>query len=133
MNLFDFEIVTPTRVVFSGKVRHVRAPGSEGYFGVLSGHTPFMTNLQIGEIKINTEAAEDYYATSGGLIEVLPHGITVLAESAEKAGEIEPERAQKAIERAKKRLEEKTPDTDLDRARLALLRGINRIRISKNR
>lgn len=130
MKTFKFEIITPQKVVVTEQVTHVRAPGIAGYFGVLAGHAPFLTALKIGEIKVNTDKLEQFYATSGGIIEVLPQGITILAETAEKADEIEVERAKWAMQRARKRLMAKARDVDLERARLALLRALNRIRVA---
>lgn len=130
--LFDLEIITPLKVLYKAKIKHVRLPGSEGYFGVLAGHEPFVTTLTTGEIKIDLENGETkYFAATGGMVEVLPNMTTILVESAEEAGEIDVERAIYAKERAERRLTEKPEDVDLDRAKLALERAINRIKISE--
>lgn len=126
---FTLEIVTPTRLVYSGEARHVRIPGVEGSFGVLDRHAPFLTALQIGGIKVESSKGTRSFATSGGIVEVLPHAVTILAETADEAGEIDLARAEAAKERAKRRLRERTPDVDLDRARRALSRATNRIRL----
>jgi len=128
---FKFEIVTPFKVVYSGEVQHIKAPGIAGYFGVLAGHTPFLTALRIGEIKVTTNNTTLYFATSGGFTEVGHDSMTVLAETAEAAGDIDLQRAQAARDRALKRLKERHPDIQLDRAHLSLFRAINRINIAK--
>lgn len=131
MKKFNLEIITPSRVVYHEQVTHVRAPGVAGYFGVLVRHAPFITALRIGEIKVSIDNFDQYFATSGGFIEVMPYGIKILAETAEKAGEIEVERAKKSMERAKKRLALKSLDINLDRARLSLLRALNRMQVAQ--
>lgn len=130
---YNLEIITPSRVVFHEQVTQVRAPGIAGYFGVLAGHTPFITALGIGEIKVSIDSTDQFFATSGGFIEVTPQGVTILVETTEKASEIEVERAQNAKERAKKRLALKSSEINPDRARAALLRALNRIRIAERR
>lgn len=133
MKKYNLEIITPSRVVFNEQVTHVRAPGVAGYFGVLAGHTPLITELRIGEIKVSIESTDQYFATSGGFIEVMPQGVTILAETAEKAGEIEVERAKNALDRAKQRLALKSSAINVERARAALHRALNRIRIAERR
>jgi len=130
--LFDLEIITPHKVLYKAKIRHVRLPGSEGYFGVLAGHEPFVTTLTTGEIKIDLENGETkYFAATGGMVEVLPNITTILVESAEEASEIDVERAIYAKERAERRLIEKPEDVDLERAKHALERAINRLKVSE--
>jgi len=127
---FKLEIVTPFRVVFSGEVNALVAPGIEGYFGVLPGHTPFLTALRVGEIKVTINNTERYFATSGGFAEVLTDTVTVLAETAEAATEIDVKRAMEAKARAERRLQEKV-GWDLDRARAALMRALNRLSVAQ--
>jgi len=129
--VFKLEIVTPFNLVFSGDVKYVRVPGVEGLFGVLDRHTPFLTALQIGEIKVEDPKDTRYFATSGGIVEVLPDSVTILAETADEAHEIDFARAEEAVKRARKRLSERKHDVDTVRAHNALYRAINRMRIAR--
>lgn len=128
---FKLEIITPFQIIYQHQVKHVRMPGTEGYFGVLAGHAPFITTLRTGEIKVDLEHETKYFATSGGTVEVLPHSVTVLVETAEEASQIDVTRALSARDRAQKRLKEKSPETDLERAKAALLRAVNRIGVAQ--
>ena len=125
------DIVTPDGLVFSEPIEHLRAPGVEGSFGVLVGHTPFMTSLAIGEVDVTQSGKVRPLATSGGFIEVNPDRTVILAETAEFAGDIDIERAKAARKRAEDRLRGKHPDTDPIRAEVGLKRAINRIRVAK--
>ena len=129
------EVVTPEKEVISEKVQIVMAPGSLGEFGILSGHTPFLTTLKTGVIKYTDENdLERFVFVSGGFAEALPDKVTVLAESAERRKNIDLDRAQKALERAEKRLEDnKKMDVEFVRAQAALERAIQRIDIAKTR
>jgi len=126
---FKLEIVTPFELVFSGMVNYVRAPGELGSFGVMDRHTPFIAALSIGEIKVQIGKQVQYYATSGGFVEVLPDSVTILAETADEAQKIDSARAKNAMTRAKERLVKYNPDIDTDRAQLSLQRAANRLRI----
>jgi F-type H+-transporting ATPase subunit epsilon len=128
--LFTLEIVTPARIEFRGEVKHVKAPGVAGYFGVLANHTPFLTAIKIGAITVQAKEKTIYFATSGGFAEVLNNKMTLLVQSAEQATNIDVHRAEEAKKRAEKRLVEKNPDIDLERAKAALLRALNRISIA---
>lgn len=127
---FSLEIVTPRKVVFKGEVASFSAPGILGGFQVLYNHAPLLSALQVGEIKFTSmEGKEVHYATSGGFVEVKDNHVVTLAETAERADEIDVERAKAAQERAQKRLMEKSKDIEIDRAHIALARAINRLRI----
>ncbi len=126
----ELEILTPERSVYRGEVLAARLPGAEGYFGVEPGHTLFLAALGIGEIKVQTAEETHYFATSGGIAEVLPHSISVLATTAEPAAAIDVHRAQQAKERAEKRLREGRQSWDVARAKAALMRALNRIRVA---
>lgn len=128
---FDLEIITPFQIIYQEKVKHIRVPGTEGYFGILANHAPFVTSLKIGEIKVDLENETKYFATSGGTVEVLPNKTTVLVETAEEATQIDVERAIYAKERAQRRLAEKVPGADLERAKDAWYRAVNRLKVSK--
>ena len=127
------EVVTPEKEVVNEPVQIVMAPGSLGEFGILSGHTPFMTSLNTGGIHYRDENGKDQYVfVSGGFAEALPDQVTVLAESAEKMEDIDSERAKEAMARAEKRLaEDRTKEkVDVARAKAALERAVIRIKIS---
>ncbi len=124
------EVVTPQKAIVSEEVESVVAPGSDGEFGVLKGHTTFLTSLKIGTLRYkDTSGKERYLFINGGFAEVLPDKVTILAESAERRKDIDVERATKAKERAEKRLAEKRKDTDLARAEVALKRAVHRLKI----
>jgi F-type H+-transporting ATPase subunit epsilon len=124
------EVVTPQKSVVSEEVEIVVAPGSEGEFGALKGHTTFLTSLKLGTLRYKgTDGKEKFVFINGGFAEVLPHKVTILAESAERRKDIDVERAMKAKERAEKRLVAKTPDTDLIRAEAALRRALHRLKM----
>jgi F-type H+-transporting ATPase subunit epsilon len=130
------EVVTPENVVVSEEAQIVASPGSLGEFGVLIGHTPFLTTLKTGIIRYTAaDGTEQYVFVSGGFAEALPDKVTVLAESAEKQQDIDVDRAKAAMDRAEKRLSEDRSKEDVDfaRARLALERAITRIRLSEMR
>ncbi len=128
------EVVTPEKIVVSEEAQIVAAPGSLGEFGVLIGHTPFLTTLNTGIIRFtNAGGQEQYVFVSGGFAEALPDKVTVLAESAEKKRDIDVERAKAAQERAEKRLAEDRSRQDIDfaRAKAALERALVRIRLAQ--
>jgi F-type H+-transporting ATPase subunit epsilon len=127
------EVVTPDKEVVNEMAQIVMAPGSLGEFGVLSGHTPFMTSLNTGAIHYRDQNGKDQFVfVSGGFAEALPDKVTVLAESAEKMEDIDPERAKAAMERAEKRLAEDRAREQVDtaRAKAAIERAVVRIRIA---
>jgi len=99
-NKILLEIVTPERLLIKEWVDDVTAPGIEGEFGVLPGHTPFLTTLKIGEISYKKENMTKYIAVSWGYAEVVPSQVTILAEAAEVAEEIDTKRAEEARARA---------------------------------
>ena len=125
------EIVTPDRLIVSEEAEEINAPGSLGDFGVLPGHTPFLTTLRAGEISYKPPKGErKYFSVSWGYAEVSPDKMIILADAAEKAEEIDLERAQKAIHRAEERLKSRVPDTDIERAEAALGRALARIQVA---
>ena len=126
------EVVTPEKQVVNEMAQIVMAPGSMGEFGVLIGHTPFMTSLNTGAIHYRDENGKDQFVfVSGGFAEALPDKVTVLAQSAEKTEEIDLERAKDAMARAEKRLEDRSSvDIDFVRAKAALERSLVRIKLS---
>ncbi|MFP3998206.1 MAG: F0F1 ATP synthase subunit epsilon [Desulfobacterales bacterium] len=126
------EIVTPEKYVISESAQIVMAPGTLGEFGVLAGHTPFLTSLEIGKVRYRDAGGSDKVVfVSGGFAEALPDRVTILAESAELKQDIDYERAKAAYERAQKRLEERKENLDNARAQAALHRALTRMRIAE--
>ncbi len=123
------EIVTPERLVLSESVDEVVLPGVEGYMGVRPGHAPLLTELDVGEISYRTGAGERHLAVSGGFAEVLEGGISILAETAELAEEIDVERAQRSRERAEALLKSPLSGEELLEADSRLKRAIGRLRV----
>ena len=130
---FHLEIRTPEQSVYEADVTSVSAPGVEGNFQILAGHIPFLTALEVGEIRIR-ESSEtpQLMATSGGVFEVLRTGVTVLVETAEWASEIDIERAEQALDRAQEQLTTNAPDLNRPRAEAALARAQNRVKVASN-
>jgi F-type H+-transporting ATPase subunit epsilon len=128
------EVVTPEKSVVSDDVQIVMAPGSMGEFGVLSGHTPFLTTLKMGSIRYTDDKGQERCVfVSGGFAEALPDRVTVLAESAERRKDINVERAKAASERAQERLDKNSEDIDFVRAKAALERALHRMRLAETR
>jgi F-type H+-transporting ATPase subunit epsilon len=127
---FTLEIVTPDRAVVAEKVDEVEIPGAEGYFGVLPGHTPLLAVLKVGELWYRKGSEKHYLSIAFGFAEVLPDRVTILAELAERADEIDVARAEAAKRRAEERLSKPAPDIDFERARLALLKSLVRLQVS---
>lgn len=129
------EVVTPEKSVVSEDAQIVIAPGSLGEFGVLIGHTPFLTTLKMGVIRYRDGGgAERFVFVTGGFAEALPDKVTVLAQAAERRRDIDVERAKSAYERAKSRLEGKPKeDIDLIRAKAALDRALHRLKLAETR
>ncbi|MCY3549748.1 MAG: F0F1 ATP synthase subunit epsilon [Candidatus Poribacteria bacterium] len=130
---FHLEIRTPEQLIYEGDVTSVHAPGVEGNFQILAGHIPFLTALEVGEIRIRESSdTPQLMATSGGVFEVLRTGVTALVETAEWASEIDVERAESALERAQAQLAANAPDLNRPRAEAALTRAQNRIKAASN-
>jgi len=125
------EVVTPEKAIVSEDVQIVMAPGSLGEFGVLPGHTPFLTSLKVGTLRYkDTGGNEECVFISGGFAEALPNKVTVLAESAEKTCDINLDRGTGILGRAKKRLSgEGEPGTDVVRAKASMDRAMYRIHL----
>lgn len=129
------EVVTPEGSVISEEAQIVMAPGELGEFGVLSGHTPFMTSLQLGTVRYeDASETERFVFVSGGFAEALPDRVTILADSAERRSDIDLERAKAARERAEGRLARGDDENiDFARAKAALARAIKRIHLAESR
>jgi F-type H+-transporting ATPase subunit epsilon len=127
------EIVTPEKQVFSGVVDSVTIPSTTGYLGILPGHAPLLAELGVGEVSYKIGDKTEYLFCSWGFAEVLPERVSLLAQTAETASDIDVKRAEEAMERAEKRLASKDPGVDFARAELALMRSISRIGASRHR
>lgn len=122
------EIVTPQKKVFSEDVKFLVAPGTDGELGILPEHTPLITSLNIGVLRIQQEGKNIKVVVSGGFMEVRNSKVTVLATSAERAESIDVARAEAAKQRAEARLAAKGTDLDVLRAELALKRALTRLK-----
>lgn len=114
------EVVTPDHRLLSKEVDYVSAPGSEGDFGVLPGHCHFLTTLRIGELQYRNGEQTEYMAVLWGFAEVTPTKVTILAEIAEKAEDINVERAEDAVRKAEERLERGGLPSEVEEARVSL-------------
>lgn len=124
----ELSVVTPDRQVVHESVESVSFPGKGGYLGILPGHAPLLTELTIGEIDYTRQGAHHYLAVCWGFAEVLPDRVIVLAETAERAEEIDVSRAERAKQRAEDQLKKLSDtDADLERARIALERALARL------
>ena len=133
MAALSFEIVTAERVVYSGEVDVVVAPGAEGQLAILPSHAPLITALQPGELMVRRGNEEVAMFVQGGFMEVMANRVTVLADVAERVEEIDVERAERAKCRAEERLKLSTSDVDVARAEAALKRSMLRLRIAERR
>ncbi len=126
----QLQIVSADRSLVNETVDEVEIPGSDGYFGVLPGHTPLLAVLQVGELWYRQGQEKHYLSIALGFAEVLPDRVTILAQIAEKADEIDPARAEAAKKRAQERLARATVDMDAERARIALLKSLIRLQVA---
>jgi F-type H+-transporting ATPase subunit epsilon len=126
-------IVTPERLLINDVADEIQIPGAEGYLGILPGHAPLFSELKIGELGYRKGANWSWLSVAWGFAEVLPDQVHVLAETAERAQEIDIERATRAKERAEKRLSQGGDEVDYNRALVALERAVVRIQVSRKR
>ena len=126
----QLDIVTPEKRLASITVDEVVLPGTEGSMGVLPGHAPLLTGLDIGELMYRKGREKHYVAVARGFAEVLGDRVTVLAEVAERAEDIDAARAERARDRALERLRGRDPETDFNRAQVALEKAIIRIEVA---
>jgi len=128
------DIVTAEREVYAEDVDVVIAPGVEGQLGILPHHAPLMTTLQAGELRVRKGGKEVSMAISGGFLEVRPDRVVVLADTAERAEEIDVARAEEAKQRARERLSEKqVVGADEARAEASLRRALIRLKVAEKR
>jgi F-type H+-transporting ATPase subunit epsilon len=128
---FRLDIITPARVVFQGEATSLGAPGMAGNFQVLYNHAPLLSAIGVGALKVRDTKGQDVqYSTSGGFVEVKDNAVVVLAESVEREDEIVVSRAEAARVRAQQRMDSRSADVDYERARAALMRAVNRLRVA---
>ena len=126
----ELRIVTPDKLIVREQVDEVEIPGADGYFGVLPGHTPLLAALTVGELWYRKGAEKTYVAIAFGFAEVLPESVTILAQLAERAEEIDVARAESARKRAEERLAARPSDIDYERARVSLQKALSRLQVS---
>lgn len=127
------EIVTPRRELFSGAVQMITLPGIDGQMGVMGQHAPLLTTLDIGEIILHRPGEEpDYIAVTGGVVEVRPDKVIVLARSGERAEEIDVARAEAAMRRAQEAIAHR-PAVERPPVELALRRSQVRLKVAQRR
>jgi len=125
----ELQIVTPDRLLVKEAVDEVEIPGTQGYFGVLPGHTPMLASLSVGEMWYRKGQEKTYLSIAYGFAEVLPDRVTILATLAERAEDIDITRAEEAKKRAEARLTQ-PKDVDYERARTALMKSLARLQVS---
>jgi F-type H+-transporting ATPase subunit epsilon len=126
----QLHVVSADRALVDATVDEVEIPGELGYFGVLPGHTPMLASLQVGQLIYRQGQEMHYLAIAFGFAEVQPTQVTILAEIAEFASEIDVARAEAARKRAEDRLNKPTVDMDFERARVALLKALVRLQVA---
>ena len=127
------DIVTAERVIYSEDADMVLAPGSQGQLGILPHHAPLMTTLHPGELLVRKGGEEYSLAISGGFLEVRPDRVIILADSAERADEIDVNRAESARERARQRILHPAVGIDTSRAEASLQRAMTRLKVAEKR
>ena len=126
----QLQIVSADRPLVNERVDEVEVPGADGYFGVLPGHTPLLAALQVGEIWYRRGQETQYLSIAFGFAEVQPDRVTILAQIAERADEIDAARAEAARKRAEERLAKPMADLDFERARIAMMKALIRLQVA---
>jgi F-type H+-transporting ATPase subunit epsilon len=124
------EFVTPERAIVHDEVDEVELPGEEGYIGVLPGHAPLLAALKTGEMWYRKGSERKYAFIAGGFAEIVPDRVSILAQVAERAEDIDHARAEASKRRAEERLARPSSELDYERARIALLRALTRLQVS---
>ncbi|MBZ5599767.1 MAG: F0F1 ATP synthase subunit epsilon [Acidobacteriia bacterium] len=130
---FQLEIVTPDKMVVRDAADEMQLPGKKGYLGILPGHAPLITELSVGEIIYSANGYTHHLAVAWGFAEVLPDKVTVLAETCERAEDIDIRRAREAKQRAEERLKSGNPEVDFNRAASALQRAQTRLEVAERK
>ena len=133
MSSFKLEIVTAEKLVYTGYVDILVVPGVDGELSILPGHAPLLTLLKSGEMRVVEDGQESYIAVSGGFLEVLNNKAGILADTAERAEEIDIDRAEAALKQARDRIESKASDMDLEKTLVSLRRSEARLIVAKRR
>lgn len=133
MATMQLKIITAEQQVYDDEVELVVAPGIEGELGILAHHAPLMTALQPGEILIRKDGEETYLAVTGGFLEVMGNKVTILADACERSDEINEERAQIAVDRARERMANQGTDMQLERAVASVRRAQVRLNVVRRR
>jgi F-type H+-transporting ATPase subunit epsilon len=134
MKTINVNVVTPDGPVYESDVEMVITKAKSGELGILPGHIPLVAPLEITALRLINGKETDFVAVNGGILEVRPEQVTVLAQSAERSEDIDVERALRAKERAEQRMRQQKQDAlDFRRAELALQRAINRITVAKRK
>lgn len=126
------KITTHEKVVFDSDVDEIYTKGTQGEFGVLPDHIPFMSPLDIGVTKVVIDGKPDFYTTMGGVFQLKDNEAVILTQTAERAADIDVMRAEEAKKRAEERIEGGTGETDVQRAEIALARAMTRLKATKN-
>ena len=130
---FQLEIVTPEKMVVRDSAEEMQIPGKRGYLGILPGHAPLIAELAVGEITYRNAGTTHHLSVAWGFAEVLPDKVTILAECAERADEIDVKRALEAKQRAEERLKSGNTDVDYARAEVALQRAETRLEVAEKK
>lgn len=133
MSTFQLDIVSAERHVSSDQVEVLVVPGVEGEMAILPSHSPLLTVLKPGEIRIVKDGEDSFIAVSGGFMEVMPEKVTILADTAERLDEIDIERAEAAVKAAQERIAAAPVDMDLQRALASLRRSQARVKVARRR
>ena len=126
----QLEIVTPEKMVVRDVAEEIQIPGKNGYLGILPGHAPLISELAVGEITYRNGSSTHHLAVAWGFAEILPDKVTILAETAERAGEIDFSRAQTAKQRAESNLAKSATEEDFERATGDLQRAETRLEVA---
>jgi F-type H+-transporting ATPase subunit epsilon len=126
----QLQIVSADRSLVNEQVDEVQIPGAGGYLGILPGHTPLLTTLEVGTLWYRQGSEKHYLLIAFGFAEIQPDRVTILAQTAEKAEEIDLGRAESAKKRAEERLSKPTTDMDFERARIAMLKALVRLQVA---
>ena len=127
---FQLEIVTPEKMVVRDVAEEMQIPGKDGYLGILPGHAPLITELAVGEITYRKDSVTEHLAVAWGFAEVLPDKVTILAETAERADEIDTRRAKEAKQRAESALSKSSTEEDFKRTAGDLKRAETRLEVA---
>jgi len=126
----QLQVVSADRSLVSEQVDEVQIPGADGYLGVLPGHTPLLTTLHVGQLWYRQGQEKHYLSIAFGFAEIQPDRVTILAQLAERADEIDLARTEAARKRAEERLGKPISSVDFERARIALLKSLVRLQVA---